>query len=115
MRGLTLMELVGLYLLVLGLGGVIGAAFLVTVALGVLAIGVIGITGGLSLIYLAGAREAAAQAKGLHAVGGNRSAARPSSGRFWPLGLPSRTPPFRSRPRPSWISLASNPTPPASP
>ena len=75
MRGLTLLELAGLYALLFGLGGVIGAAFLVSVALGVLSIGVIGIITGPTLMYLSAAREAAAKANGLHAVGGQRSAA----------------------------------------
>lgn len=69
MRGLTLMELLGLYALVLGLGGIIGAAFLVSVALGVLAIGIIGTLAGPTLLYLAAAREAAAKASGQHAGG----------------------------------------------
>lgn len=76
MRGLTLLELVGLYLLVIGLGSVIGAGFMVSVALGLLALGVIAVTAGFGLMYLSAAREAAARENGLHAAGGKlRSAA----------------------------------------
>lgn len=78
MPGIKLLEIIGLYAIVLGLGGLIGAAFLVSVALGLLAIGLIGVSLGLGLLLLAAAREAAAQAKGQHTVGGNgalRSAA----------------------------------------
>lgn len=71
MRGLTLLELLGLYALVIGLGGIIGSAFLVSVALGVLAVGLIGVIAGPTLLYLAAAREQAARDNGQHAAGGN--------------------------------------------
>lgn len=64
MRGLTLMELLGLYALGIGLLAVIAAAFLVSVPLGVLAIGVVGLVTGPTLLYFAAAREAAAKANG---------------------------------------------------
>ena len=73
MRGLTLMELVGVYLLVIGLGAVVGAGFVVSTALGLLALGVVGVTVGLGLMYLAAAREAAAKASGQHTVGGSNT------------------------------------------
>lgn len=75
MRGLTLTELFGLYALGIGLLGIIGAAFLVAVALGVLAIGVLGVILGTSLLYLAAAREQAAKLNGQHTAGGTLRAA----------------------------------------
>ena len=70
MPGVKLLEIIGLYALVLGLGGLIGAAFLVSVALGLLAIGLIGVTVGLGLLLLAAAREARAQVNGQHTANG---------------------------------------------
>lgn len=77
MPGVKLLEIIGLYAMVLGLGGLIGAAFLVSVALGLLAIGLIGVSLGLGLLLLAAAREARAQVNGQHAGGSGqlRSAA----------------------------------------
>lgn len=75
MRGLTLLELLGLYALVLGLAAIVGAAFLVAVPLGVLAIGLIGVISGPTLLYLSAAREQAAKVNGQHSGGTLRSAA----------------------------------------
>jgi hypothetical protein len=71
MRGLNVMELVGVYLLAIGLLAGVGAGFVVSVGLGLLAVAVEGVSLGLGLMALAAAREAAAQAKGQHTVGGN--------------------------------------------
>lgn len=76
MPGVKLLEIIGLYAMVLGLGGLIGAAFLVSVALGLLAIGLIGVSLGLGLLLLAAAREAAARQNGQHTTGTNTGAMR---------------------------------------
>jgi len=66
MRGLNVLEAVGLYLLAIGLLAGIGAGFVVSVGLGLLVVAVEGVSLGLGLLMLATAREAAAKANGQH-------------------------------------------------
>lgn len=78
MRGLNVLELVGLYLLGIGLLAGIGAGFVVSIGLGLLVVAVEGVSLGLGLLVLATAREAAAKTNGAHTTGGTgqlRSAA----------------------------------------
>jgi hypothetical protein len=69
MRGLNVLELVGLYLLAIGLLAGIGAGFVVSIGLGLLVVAVEGVSVGLGLMVLAAAREAQARANGAHAAG----------------------------------------------
>lgn len=70
MRGLNVLELVGVYLLALGLLAGIGAGFVVSIGLGLLVVAVEGVSLGLGLMLLATAREAQARANGAHTAGG---------------------------------------------
>lgn len=69
MRGLNVLEIVGVYLVTVGLLAGVAAGFWVSVGLGLLAVAVEGVTVGVGLVVLAGAREAAAKASGQHAGG----------------------------------------------
>lgn len=73
--GVTPMELVGLVCLTAAFGLIVAGAFLAAVLAGIFTLGGLLALIGVGLLYLAAYREAAAKAKGLHAVGGNRSAA----------------------------------------
>lgn len=59
-----LIEIIGLFLVVVGAGGVVAAACMVAVALGVLAAGVFILLGGLIAVYVANARETRKPAAG---------------------------------------------------
>jgi hypothetical protein len=62
-RGFSLGELFGLYALVIGLGSIIAAAFLVSVPLGLLAVGAIGTLLGTTMLYLAAVKQATVEAE----------------------------------------------------
>lgn len=76
MVGLSVTELVGLVALTAAFGLIVAGAFMASVLAGVFTLGGLLLLTGISLLYLAAAREAAAKANGQHTAGGQlRSAA----------------------------------------
>jgi hypothetical protein len=73
--GVKPMELAGLVALAAAFGLIVAGAFMAAVIAGVFTLGGLLLLTGISLLYLAAAREAAAKATGQHAVGGNLRAA----------------------------------------
>lgn len=70
MRGFNVMELLGIYAVLAGFGLLVGASFLISAIAGMFVCGGLFVFVGTTLVYLAAARERAAQANGQHAGGG---------------------------------------------
>lgn len=70
MRGFNVLELLGIYAVLAGFGLLIGASFLISAIAGMFVTGGLLIFLGTTAVYLAVARERAAQANGQHTTGG---------------------------------------------